>query len=616
MNRWLLAPILLLLPLTTSAQSSFTFAQISDTHVGSRTGAEDLRRVVRDINRDTSIRFVILTGDITEFGADKEYVLAKRILDSLNKPLHLIPGNHDANWSESGGNTVITTFGAQTCTFSYGGYLFLGTACGPFMRMGPGQIPREDIVWLKTQLVHMKDTTTPIIFLNHYPLDSSLNNWYEALALLKTRNIQLIMCGHGHSNHRYRFEGIPGVMGRSSLRGRDTVGGYNLITISHDTAYYRERTPGIGTQAPWTTAILRNHHFSEDSGGYPRPDYGVNRDYPGVRTAWQYHDQSDIGSAVVAYRHLLFSTDTKGNLYALRGRNGKTAWQFHSGGKIYSTPAVAGKIVVVASSDHYVYAVNTSNGHLVWRFQCQKPNVASPLIHGNTVYIGGSDGHFRALDLKTGNLHWDFDQVSGFMVSRPLWYDGKLYFGCWGNRFYCLDPATGQCLWHWSQGYSNRMYSPAVCQPVATGGRIFLVAPDRAMTCLDASSGQVIWRAKRAGIRVRESMGLSGDSSLVYVKTMEGDVYGISTMADSMKLAWHSPVRLGYEICPSPITESGGIVYVPTQSGKVVALSRQTGEVLWQHKISNCLVNSILPRPHQRIIVSTMDGTLTELRIP
>jgi len=616
MKRSSLFLIALLLPLFAFAQSGFTFAQISDTHVGSETGADDLRRVVRDINRDSTVKFVVLTGDITEFGADKEYVLAKSILDSLHKPLHVIPGNHDANWSESGGNTVITTFGAQTCSFTYGGYLFLGTACGPFMRMGPGQIPREDIGWLKTQLAQMKDTSMPVIFLNHYPLDSSLNNWYEAIDLIKTRNIQLVMCGHGHANHRYTFEGIPGVMGRSTLRAGDSTGGYNIITISHDTAYYRERIPGLETRAPWTTAVLYNHHFKNDKTLYHRPDYGVNRDYPEIKTLWQYRDQSDIGSGVTVQGKLLFSTDTKGFLYALRQHTGRIVWRFHTGGKIYATPAASANRVVVTSSDHNIYCVEASTGRLLWTFRTLKPNVASPLIHGGAVYVGGSDGHFRALDLQTGKLLWDFDQVKGFMVSRPLWYQNKLYFGCWGNTFYCLDAATGHLEWTWSHGYSNRMYSPAVCQPAATGGKIFFVAPDRTMTCLNAFTGQEIWRKKWPGIRVRESMGLSADSALVYVKTMEGAVYGVSTSPDSMQLSWHASLALGYEICPTPIMVSPGVIYIPTQSGKVVALEDKTGHILWEHKISNCLVNSILPLGRRRVIVSTMDGRITCLRTP
>src|SRR5437868_2840523 len=91
----------------------FKFAHVSDTHIGNATAAEDLSRTVKSINNDSSISFVVLTGDITEFGSDEEIIEAKKILDSLNKPWHIIPGNHDANWSESGSNTFKKVFGAE-----------------------------------------------------------------------------------------------------------------------------------------------------------------------------------------------------------------------------------------------------------------------------------------------------------------------------------------------------------------------------------------------------------------------------------------------------------------------------------------------------------------------
>jgi outer membrane protein assembly factor BamB len=329
---------------------------------------------------------------------------------------------------------------------------------------------------------------------------------------------------------------------------------------------------------------------------------------------WQYKDKSDIGSGTVSEGRRIFSTDTHGWLYALNKNTGHRMWHFATNGKIYSTPAVSGRYVVVASSDGNVYCVKAKNGKPVWKFKTLKPDVASPLIHAGTVFIGGSDGHFRALDLKTGRLKWDFDSVKGFVVSRPLFYDGKIFFGCWGNEFYALDPGTGRLVWKWSNGYTNRMYSPAVCQPAATGHRIFIVAPDREMTALDAGTGRVIWRKKWPGVKVRESMGLSKDSALVFVKTMEGELYGVSTTADTMQLSWHPPVELGYEICPTPIVAYQGTVFVPSQSGTVYAVSRQTGKLLWAHKVSNCLVNSIMPVDGRRVVISTMDGQITCLQ--
>src|SRR5690606_14701906 len=177
--------------------------------------------------------------------------------------------------------------------------------------------------------------------------------------------------------------------------------------------------------------------------------------------------------------------------------------------------------------------------------------LGSPIIQDGKVFIGGSDGHFRALDIKTGRLIWDFDQVNNYISSTPLYYDGMLYFGSWGNDFYALDAKTGLLKWEWDNGHTNRMFSAAAVVPVEANGKIFIVAPDRYMTALNAKTGQVVWREKRDSIRVRESIGLSGDRKKVYVKTMDGEVLGISTSAKAMEVIWKSALDLPYELTPS-----------------------------------------------------------------
>jgi len=60
--------LLLMWPVITEAQP-FSFAHVTDTHVGGSTGAEDLERTVRDLNAQAGIDFVLVTGDVTEFGS-------------------------------------------------------------------------------------------------------------------------------------------------------------------------------------------------------------------------------------------------------------------------------------------------------------------------------------------------------------------------------------------------------------------------------------------------------------------------------------------------------------------------------------------------------------------
>src|SRR5689334_8021186 len=81
---------------------SFRFAWLSDTHVGATTGEQDLRAAVNDINSQKDLSFAVISGDVTEYGSREQLQLAKEILSGLKIPCHVLPGNHDTKWSESG----------------------------------------------------------------------------------------------------------------------------------------------------------------------------------------------------------------------------------------------------------------------------------------------------------------------------------------------------------------------------------------------------------------------------------------------------------------------------------------------------------------------------------
>jgi len=587
---------------------SFKFAHVTDTHIGGNTAAEDLERTISDINNNREISFVIVSGDITEFGSDEELSLAKRILDKLKVNYYVIPGNHDTNWSESGGNSFIKIFGAETFAFQFNGFQFIGTNSGPNMRMSPGQVPRENLVWMDS--IFKAEPDMPLIFINHYPQDADLNNWYEVIDRLKERNVQLALCGHGHSNRLMNFEGIPAIMGRSNLRAKDSIGGYNIVSVANGEAIYETRRPGLITEESWATIPLVNHHFERETKVWARPDFSVNDQQKNVQVLWKFQDDSDLGTGMTIFKNTMISANTKGEVYALDLHTGEKNWSFATGGKVYSTPAVSGKYVVVGSADGFVYCLNANTGIEIWKYKTDKAVLGSPIVKKGIAYIGGSDEIFRAFDLKNGKLKWSFNEVSNYISSTPLYSDGNLYFGSWGNGFYALDAKTGGLNWEWDNGHTNRMFSAAAVVPVETNRRIFIVAPDRFMTSLDEKTGKVIWREKKDSIRVRESMGLSGDKKKVYVKTMDGDVLGISTSSNQMEIIWKSELKLPYELTPSAIVEKDKVVFVPSHSGLVSALDAKTGKVNWQYKISNAMVNPITPFGKNKVLVSSMDGSI------
>ncbi len=613
---YILFVFLMVSPLSLEAQPELseplTFAFVTDVHINtsSEEASEDLERTVEDINGNDEVSFVVITGDVTEFGSDEELAKTKEILDKLTVPWHVIPGNHDTNWSESGTNSFEQILGHERFKFEKKGIVFIGTGSGPNMRMAPGLVPREDIVWLRS-VVEDLDNEKPVLYFNHYPLDESLANWYLVTEELKKVNIQASLGGHHHRNDAGSYEGIPGIKSRSNLRGDKEVGGYNLVTIDQDSITFAERNHGQQTHEPWHAIALKERDFDNDTTDYERPSYEVNEKYENVNVEWEKQDDSDIGAGLAATDELAIHPNTAGEVIARDIETGEKEWSFQTGGKIYSTPAVKDDNVVVASTDSTVYNLDARNGSVLWKVKTNKSIVASPVIDHNSVFIGSSEDKFRSIRLSDGELWWENDEVEGYMSARPLVDKEHVYFGGWENYFYALDRKTGKIVWKWSNGSENRMFSPAAVYPVKADGKIFIVAPDRYTTAIDAQTGDQVWRSNKH--KGRESIGLSEDKKYVYTKAMDDSVFAYSATADSMMLEWSLDAGFGYEISPSNIDEKDGIIYAPTDEGRLYAIDRDSREVLWIYKISNALVNPVYPLEDNHVLATTMDGKIVRL---
>ena len=616
---------------------SFRFAFLSDTHVGSGTGAADLRATVRDLNAMTGLSFVIISGDITEYGSREQLRLAKEILDGLSLPYHLIPGNHDTKWSESGATDFPRLWKADRFVFDCGPFRFIGMHQGPIMKMGDGHWSPQDARWLEQTLNKLRSKDQPVVFVTHYPLDAGIANWYVVLDLLKKHNTQVVLCGHGHANRQMEFEGVPGVMGRSNLRAARPAGGYNLVEVKDGRMSFCERITRQRTGAAWTSVTLGKHNYAADTNQYPRPDFSVNERFAGVTERWSFQTGFTIASTPAVWNGLGIVGDASGTVYAFDLKSGKVRWRFKARGAVYSTPAVgsqaelktgsapsgaagidlraeagrgrsraSGALVVFASCDGSVYALNAATGKRVWRFVTERPVVASPSVAGGRVYIGSSEGKFRALDLSTGKLLWEFTGLEGFVETKPLVHEGKVIFGAWDGHLYALDADTGRLLWKWQGDRPGTLLSPAACWPVAAKGKVFIVAPDRKMTAVSAADGQQLWRTGQ--YVVRESIGLSEDQSRFYVRGMNDYFYGFSTSAPAPEKVWEVNAQFGYDINSGMLAEKGGVVFYGTKNGLLFALDGRTGAIEWEHKFGVGVMNTVAPLSASEVLATDFDG--------
>jgi Icc-related predicted phosphoesterase len=591
------------------ADNALRFAWLSDTHVGSATAEEDLRAAVRDINSMTDLSFVVVSGDVTEYGSRDQLLLAHSILAGLQVPSYTLPGNHDTKWSESGATDFGRIWGADRFCFERNGFVFIGMHQGPLMRMGDGHWAPQDVRWLKDTLAKV-DRSKPLIFITHYPIDDGIANWYVVLDLLKEHNTQVVLCGHGHNNRKMDFEGIPGVMGRSNLRARAPAAGFNIVELDSTTKSMTFSLHLVGTNglSPWHSLPIGTKVYTKQPGAYPRPDFTINQQYPAVREIWSYDADFTVASAPSVWKNLAIFGDASGTVTAVSLDSGKPEWRFRTRNAVYTTPAVNGDKVFVTSTEGRIYALNAGTGRKQWSTPLRRPVVASPLCAGDRVYFGTSEGSFYALNAANGDLAWRFDGVKGFVEALPLMHNGKIIFGAWDRHLYALDARDGILAWSWKSDKPGTLLSPAACTPVAANGKIFIASPDRFATAIDAVTGQTVWRTNQW--MVRESIGISDDFQRIYAREMNDKIIALDAASTTPTATWETDAKFGYDINSAQIVEKDGAIYYGTKNGLLLCLDAKTGSIRWQHKIGVGLVNTLVPLKDGKVLAADFDGRL------
>lgn len=599
--------VLVLFLISSLYAQQFRFAWLTDIHIGYPTAEEDLVNSVNDINSLDEIDFIIVSGDITATGTLQELSKAKSILDKLNKPYYIIPGNHDTKWSESGCTDFIKLWGNDRFTFEYKNYLLVGLHQGPRMRMADGYFAPEDLRWFDSLFKTKSDSLKPLIFITHYPLDESIANWFEMTDRLIGLNTKLVLCGHGHQNKPMVFEGITGVMGRSNLRANKDNGAYNIVEFNNDSVFFFEKNNSNDKKYLWHSLSLNEKNALPEK--VNRPDYSINTSFTNIKIKWQFNTGFTIGSSAVVSNEKVYVGDASGKFYCLDINDGSVNWTFISNNAIYSNPAVEKNYVVFGSADSIVYCLNSENGKLLWKYKTNAAVVGSPIIDNETVYIGSSDRQFRAIDLHSGKLKWSFDKLNGFVETRPTIYENKILFGAWDEHLYCLDVDDGKLLWKWKGDKSGVFYSPAVCIPVVSNDIVFIVAPDRKMTAIDLNDGKEIWRTDK--YQVRETIGISEQRDKFFIRTINDTILALPASGDLQQPIWITNCGFGYDISSAQIIEKDGVIFYPTKNGVIYSLDSSNGKILWKYKISNGFVNTLTVINKNHIIATDFDGNVT-----
>ncbi|MGL4411957.1 MAG: PQQ-binding-like beta-propeller repeat protein [Bacteroidales bacterium] len=589
--------------LTPVSGKNLKFAHLTDLHVVPGNDNERyLASVVEEINGG-DCEFVIVTGDINNEGSDRELKSVYDLLERLKIPYYIVSGNHETNWSESGCSTFTKYWGDDRFAFERDGNLFIGFACGPYMKMGDGFMKYEDLQWLRSTLKERVKPGMRVLSFAHYPLADGLSNWSQVTSALKESPIAAAFCGHGHTLQLMNFDGIPGIMGRAlTMKGGAANPGYNQIEISGDSLFYFEKALGESPQLKIAISMDDRSCLDGIASTPKQVEVGQLHKMRRVR-----QDEASIYNGVSVDKGIIYLANSVGEVKAYDSKKGKQLWSYSSGLAIYAKPLYHKGKVIVGTTEGHLLALNAKSGKEIWSLPSDRVVIGEGSFDGDDLYIAASKEFIR-VDLKSGKVVWSAPVIDSYSQGRPIMEGDRVIFGAWDTRLNCLDRNTGKVLWQWTNGRSANMLSPGNVVPAVANGKVIIVAPDRFMSAIDLESGRELWRTNK--YKVRESLGLSKDGKRVYAKLMDGELLAVSTEGDEYHDLWKVDMGIGYEHNPCPNVEVNGVVYAGSREGVVVAVDVATQSILWSEKLGHSSVNAFTLDEKGTLWCSLIEGSV------
>jgi outer membrane protein assembly factor BamB len=270
---------------------------------------------------------------------------------------------------------------------------------------------------------------------------------------------------------------------------------------------------------------------------------------------------------------------------------------------------------------------------IAWRRSIGTPEsrrrhiTAPPISEGGRIFVMDGAADVSAHDARTGAQIWRTNIAPRSRRDREAWggglayADGKVYASSGFREVVQLDARTG------ALGWRTRVDAPVHAAPTVAEGRMFVVDVNDELLAFDTTSGQQIWTyqalTEPARILAASSPAVANDTlvtsfasgELVALRAANGNELWNASLSRASRTNALSEIRdiagrpvvyktdvfavshadyfaavdlrtgsVRWTLPVSAITTpwaAGDVVYVVDQSGQVICVSRDSGQVYW-----------------------------------
>ncbi|MCB0421961.1 MAG: PQQ-binding-like beta-propeller repeat protein [Bdellovibrionales bacterium] len=310
----------------------------------------------------------------------------------------------------------------------------------------------------------------------------------------------------------------------------------------------------------------------------------------------------------VFWRDNVIVGNTIDGIVCLDKVSGAKIWTRKFKGGVGIAAEVSENKIFVGTGEGQFMALSASNGETVWSYPIHSLGVGAPLVSRGKVYFISGDHILYALDAQTGRKLWTYNRqvsttTSIFGAGRPLEVDNKIFAGFADGHFVALEKNTGGLIWDVALKTEGR-FRDVDSSPVHFDNKIYVASFDGSLFSID-KEGNVLWRSEGGA-----ASDLLVTDNRIYYSTTDGRVVALDRL--SGKLIWEKKNLRGYGT--GPIFYKN-MLLVGETSGRLLALNLEQGETVSEFSPGHGVSSSVAISEDHSLYFGSLGANLFSIQL-
>ena len=302
---------------------------------------------------------------------------------------------------------------------------------------------------------------------------------------------------------------------------------------------------------------------------------------PPFAILWDYDTEVGYPSNSLSISDgILFSSNLKGEVFAIDVTTGKSIGRFSTPGKTsYSTPIIFNDNIIAAfsSSDRYsILSYDILQGEINWKRQLGWIKT-SPILIDEEIIVCSTNGKIYKLNALSGNIIWEYFERND-SIERKSFYTSPVacnqfvVAGNINNYLYAVNVYDGKLRWRFKT--NGPIYSDAS----VFENKIFFASDDLNFYCID-TAGNLLWKKP---IKTKSLSSSTFYNDKVITAGIDGNILAMDkNTGDSL---W--TFQTNGAIWASPLLQ-GETIFIGSFDRNFYCIDANNGNLLWKYELDN-----------------------------